>query len=47
MTVQLIGRDDTSFDDTEVLTGRWQAYIDAYVSVRVDFTSGLEGDLIV
>ncbi|KAG6837451.1 hypothetical protein H0H93_008994 [Arthromyces matolae] len=32
MTIQLIGKDDSSFDDSEVLTGRWQAYIDAYVS---------------
>lgn len=34
MTVQLIG-DDSSFDDSEVLTGRWQNYIDSYVAVRV------------
>lgn len=34
MTIQLIGKDDSSFDDAEVLTGRWQAYIDSYVSVR-------------
>ncbi len=33
MTIQLIGKDDTSFDDSEVLTGRWQEYIKAYVSV--------------
>ncbi|KAG6829244.1 hypothetical protein H0H87_012148 [Tephrocybe sp. NHM501043] len=32
MTVQLIGKDDSSFDDSEVLTGRWQSYIDSYVS---------------
>ncbi|GLB39349.1 putative histone deacetylase (HDAC) interacting [Lyophyllum shimeji] len=32
MTVQLIGKDDSSFDDSEVLTGRWQAYIESYVS---------------
>ncbi|KAJ3571279.1 hypothetical protein NP233_g3851 [Leucocoprinus birnbaumii] len=32
MTIQLIGKDDSSFDDAEVLTGRWQAYIDSYVS---------------
>ncbi|KAF5380136.1 hypothetical protein D9615_006181 [Tricholomella constricta] len=32
MTVQLIGKDDSSFDDSEVLTGRWQAYIDSFVS---------------
>jgi paired amphipathic helix protein Sin3a len=34
MTIQLIGKDDTSFDDSEVLTGRWQSYIDSFVTVR-------------
>jgi len=34
MTFQLIGKDDSSFDDSEVLTGRWQAYIDAYVGAE-------------
>jgi paired amphipathic helix protein Sin3a len=33
MTIQLIGKDDSSFDNSEVMTGRWQAYIDAFVSV--------------
>ncbi|RDB18702.1 Paired amphipathic helix protein pst1 [Hypsizygus marmoreus] len=32
MTVQLIGKDDSSFDDSEVLTGRWQSYIESYVN---------------
>ncbi|KAF8634812.1 hypothetical protein AX17_004064 [Amanita inopinata Kibby_2008] len=32
MTIQLLGKDDSSFDDSEVLTGRWQSYIDSYVS---------------
>ncbi|KAL0958045.1 hypothetical protein HGRIS_000221 [Hohenbuehelia grisea] len=32
MTVQLIGKDDSSFDDSEILTGRWQAYLDSFVS---------------
>ncbi|KAF5380698.1 hypothetical protein D9757_007032 [Collybiopsis confluens] len=32
LTVQLIGKDDTSYDDSEVLTGRWQTYVDSYVS---------------
>ncbi|KAK7470657.1 hypothetical protein VKT23_002080 [Stygiomarasmius scandens] len=32
LTIQLIGKDDSSFDDSEVLTGRWQTYIDSYVS---------------
>ncbi|KAJ3720137.1 hypothetical protein C8R42DRAFT_672803 [Lentinula raphanica] len=31
LTVQLIGKDDSSFDDTEVLPDRWQTYIDSYV----------------
>lgn len=35
MKIQLIGKDDTSFDDSEVLTGRWQDYIKAFISVRV------------
>ena len=34
MTVQLLGKDDSSFDDSEVSTGRWQAYIDSFVAVR-------------
>ncbi|KAJ4471621.1 histone deacetylase complex, SIN3 component [Lentinula aciculospora] len=32
LTIQLIGKDDTSYDDSEVLTGRWQTYIDSYVA---------------
>ena len=35
MTIQLLGKDDSSFDDTEVTTGRWQAYIDSFVSVCI------------
>ncbi|KAI0341407.1 hypothetical protein BDW22DRAFT_1430067 [Trametopsis cervina] len=31
-TIQLIGKDDSSIDDTEALTSRWQAYVDSYVS---------------
>ena len=34
VTIQLLGKDDSSFDDSEVLTGRWQAYIESYASVR-------------
>ncbi len=34
VTMQLIGKDDSSFDDSEVLTGRWQAYIKSYTQVR-------------
>jgi paired amphipathic helix protein Sin3a len=33
-TIQLLGKDDSSFDDSEALTGRWQAYVESYVSVR-------------
>ncbi|TFK41677.1 histone deacetylase complex, SIN3 component [Crucibulum laeve] len=39
MTMQLIGKDDSSFDDSEALTGRWQSYIDSYVSS--DYTDGV------
>ncbi|KAF8869638.1 hypothetical protein CPB84DRAFT_1754931 [Gymnopilus junonius] len=39
MTIQLIGRDDATFDDSEALSGRWQTYIDAYVSA--DSTEGI------
>ncbi|KAJ7178645.1 hypothetical protein C8R43DRAFT_974110 [Mycena crocata] len=35
MTFQLIGKDDSSFDDSEVLTGRWQSYIDSFVSTEI------------
>lgn len=41
MAIQLIGKDDSSFDDAEALTGRWQAYIDSYVSVRTKFNPPL------
>ncbi|OCH88405.1 hypothetical protein OBBRIDRAFT_795302 [Obba rivulosa] len=32
VTIQLLGKDDSGYDDSEVLTGRWQAYIDSFVS---------------
>ncbi|KAJ3857747.1 histone deacetylase complex, SIN3 component [Lentinula lateritia] len=32
LTIELIGKDDLSYDDSEVLTGRWQTYIDSYVA---------------
>ncbi|KAL6301443.1 hypothetical protein BKA93DRAFT_751965 [Sparassis latifolia] len=32
VTMQLLGKDDSSFDDAEVLTGRWQAYVDSFIS---------------
>ncbi len=33
VTIQLLGKDDSSLDDSEALTSRWQAYVDSYVSV--------------
>ena len=33
MTIQLIGKDDTSYDDSEAMTGRWQSYIESFGSV--------------
>lgn len=33
MTIQLLGKDDSGLEDSEILTGRWQSYIDSYVSV--------------
>ncbi|KLO14002.1 hypothetical protein SCHPADRAFT_851670 [Schizopora paradoxa] len=32
MTVQLIGKDDSNFDDFDMFSGRWQAYIDSFIS---------------
>jgi len=32
MTVQLIGKDDSNFDDFDMFTGRWQAYIDSFIT---------------
>ncbi|KAJ8517134.1 hypothetical protein ONZ45_g5671 [Pleurotus djamor] len=39
ITIQLLGKDDSSFDDSEVLTGRWQAYLNSYIST--DVTEGV------
>ncbi|EIW51655.1 uncharacterized protein TRAVEDRAFT_75682 [Trametes versicolor FP-101664 SS1] len=39
MTIQLIGKDDSTFDDSEVLTGRWQSYIESFVSHH--YTAGV------
>ncbi|KAI0634768.1 hypothetical protein C8Q77DRAFT_1103995 [Trametes polyzona] len=39
MTIQLIGKDDGAFDDSEVLTGRWQSYIESFVSHH--YTAGV------
>lgn len=33
MTVQLLGKDDSGLEDSELLTGRWQGYIDSFVAV--------------
>ncbi|CAK5268788.1 unnamed protein product [Mycena citricolor] len=35
MTIQLIGKDDSSFDDSEVLNGRWQSYMESFVTTNV------------
>jgi paired amphipathic helix protein Sin3a len=43
MTAQRLGKDDSSFDDSEISTGRWQAYIDSYVSVRPSSLPGQSG----
>ncbi|KZT66663.1 hypothetical protein DAEQUDRAFT_730074 [Daedalea quercina L-15889] len=32
VTVQLFGKDDSRFVDSEALTGRWQAYVQSFVS---------------
>ena len=37
MTIQLLGKDDSGLEDSEILTGRWQSYIDSYVSVSSGF----------
>lgn len=34
-TIQLLGKDDTRTDDSEMLAERWQAYVDSFVSVRL------------
>ncbi|KAI0824868.1 hypothetical protein BC628DRAFT_1517814 [Trametes gibbosa] len=39
MTIQLIGKDDGTFDDSEVLTGRWQSYMESFVSHH--YTAGV------
>jgi len=33
MTIQLLGKDDLGLEDSELLTGRWQNYIDSFVAV--------------
>ncbi|KIP11841.1 hypothetical protein PHLGIDRAFT_27677 [Phlebiopsis gigantea 11061_1 CR5-6] len=32
VTIQLLGKDDSDDDDTEVQTGRWEAYVQSYAS---------------
>ncbi|KAI0336648.1 hypothetical protein GY45DRAFT_1332746 [Cubamyces sp. BRFM 1775] len=39
MTIQLIGKDDGAYDDSEVLTGRWQSYMESFVSHH--YTAGV------
>ena len=41
LTIQLLGKDDAVFDDLDVYTGRWQSYIQSFVTVSVAF-NGLE-----
>jgi hypothetical protein len=38
MTIQLLGKDDSRIDDSEMLVERWQAYVDSFVSVRAHKT---------
>jgi hypothetical protein len=38
ITIQLLGKDDINFDDSEVLTERWQTYIDSFVQARCHCT---------
>ena len=35
MTVQLLGKDDANFDDVDLYNGRWQTYMDSFVSVSL------------
>ncbi|CDO71174.1 hypothetical protein BN946_scf184845.g44 [Trametes cinnabarina] len=39
ITIQLIGKDDGTYDDSEVLNGRWQSYIESFVSHH--YTAGV------
>jgi paired amphipathic helix protein Sin3a len=32
ITFQLLSKDGSSLDDAEVLSGRWQAYVEGFVS---------------
>ena len=41
MTIQLIGKDDGAYDDSEVLTGRWQSYMESFVSVCLSSQPGV------
>ncbi|KAJ3998729.1 hypothetical protein F5050DRAFT_1805683 [Lentinula boryana] len=40
LTIQLIGKDDSTVDDSEILPDRWQTYIDSYVGN--ESTDGIE-----
>jgi hypothetical protein len=37
MSMQLLGKDEDEEVDEDVLFARWQAYVDAYVSVGASF----------
>ena len=36
ITLQLFSKDSSSLDDAEVLSGRWQAYVEGFVSESED-----------
>lgn len=33
VTIQLLGKDDPSFDDSNVQSGRWDAYVKSFIAV--------------
>ena len=33
VTIQLLGKDDPGFDNADILTQRWQEYIESYARV--------------
>ncbi|KAJ3535574.1 hypothetical protein NMY22_g6425 [Coprinellus aureogranulatus] len=45
VTIQLIDKDDSRFDDSEVSTSRWQFYIDSFVSMCTPRHIGMRSSL--
>ncbi|PCH44684.1 hypothetical protein WOLCODRAFT_123950 [Wolfiporia cocos MD-104 SS10] len=43
VTIQLIGKEDSSFDDPEVLSGRWEAYVESFV--KDEHTKGVTASM--